>query len=863
MAFPDGWGRRAPIVIDQVQEALTAFPVHLDADCFPAEALTTGDANAAKSDGSDLRFSSDLAGTTELPFEVVRWTQDATPANALATVYVATDLSATATTTIYVWYKNASATMPASTDANGSEAVWDADFVNVHHLNSTSAAPNSTGGTAGTWEGSPATTVESPVGIAVDLDASNDAVSFGTTNYADQTWELILKNDATTDQITMGKTGGTGPSLSVWVSGSKPAAFLETAGGFPYDHTLADTVNATTTAWEYWAVRKRSNTGLAVSKAVPSTEQTHQAHATDGTYLYSIGGHQTNTASPVTANNRYDPSANTWSSMTALPAARWGMASVYLGGNIYCMGGRTNATTASSRNDIYSISGNSWSAGAALPAALTTDASQGCTACTDGTDIYVLAVTKLYKYNVAGDSWSALTDAPLTLGNWTSLICDGSVIYVLSADITSPIVRRYTISSDTWDTTNWGTQPVAGWAKVCEPVGDGSWLVGFGRVSGGLEQKRELYNYVPSTDTWTKLDNYDAPTNAAASAIISGKLYVYGYWVIGKAETYSAGHHACYNISTAEWETSPAVGDFHRDATCISGKIITAALFANTGTVYVGRQDGFGSNYSGAKVAEFRRSDVARSRGWVNATYQTLLDASNFAVVGAAGGPITGTGAIASATAAIAGTGLREVTGTAALASGAATVAGTGAVGAVVTGTGALAAGASTTAGTGVRDVTGTAALASAAATIAGVAEREVTGTAALDSAASTLAGTGTVTAVGVVSGTGALVSQAAAIAGTGILSRNGTGALAAGLAVIDATGIIARNATGALASGAATVAGTGNVFVPGSIIGTAVLSAGTASIAGTGLATPWTTVAGASTTWTNIPGATSIWTEI
>lgn len=637
MTFPVGWLRYAPIVIQAVEDTLVNFPVHLDRDCFPTEALDSASGNKALSDGADLRFSSDLAGTTELPFEVVRWTQDATLGNRRATVHVKVPgLSITATTTIYVWYKNSGATMPAAGAANGSQAVWDSSFKGVYHLGSTSTALDSTSNaTSGTWEGSPAATADSPVGTGVDFDAVDDAVSFGTTNYNDNLYELVLKLDATSDQIVFGKTSSTASdaSMSVWVSSTKPTGFADTDGAIPYGYTFADTSAGSTANWEYWAIRNRSTAGGAVvSKALPTQEQTHQAWASDGTYMYSIGGHQLTIGSPVAYNQRYNPAGDSWTTLTVIPAARWGMGSCYLGGKIYCFGGTTDGATASSRLDIYDIAGNSWSAGTALPASLTTGVYQGQRACTDGTYIYVFSNQNLERYDPGGNSWSAMTTNSLNTGTWQSLICTGGYIYVIGGFNLNTTIPRYSIAGNSW-TAGYDVAPYAAWAHLCEPKGDGTWMVGFGRQSGS-EQFSVLYNYDPVNKVWTKLRSFDLPTNAVAAGVFSSKLYVYGAWVIGKTETYSFGHHACYNISSGDWETVPAVIEFVRDTNWIAGKVVGTALYAGTGKLYIGRQDGYGSLFSGAKVAHFRRSNSARSKAWMKSTRTTLMSASTFSTIG-------------------------------------------------------------------------------------------------------------------------------------------------------------------------------------------------------------------------------------
>ena len=98
MAFPVGWGRQCALTIahTQVTASQSSFPVLIsynvtpdNANNLPTEMLVTGGTNAARSDGGDIRFSSDSAGNNPLHAEVVVWTQDATTnANRKAEIWV-------------------------------------------------------------------------------------------------------------------------------------------------------------------------------------------------------------------------------------------------------------------------------------------------------------------------------------------------------------------------------------------------------------------------------------------------------------------------------------------------------------------------------------------------------------------------------------------------------------------------------------------------------------------------------------------------------------------------------------------------------------------------------------------------------
>ncbi|MBI2278197.1 MAG: DUF2341 domain-containing protein [Dechloromonas sp.] len=787
MAFPNGWSRRAPITIAATAEALSSFPVHLDAACFPAEALDTASANKAQATGADLRFSSDEAGTTELPCEVVRWVQDAVSGNRRANVHVKVPAtSVSATSTIYVWYGNASATMPAATDANGREAVWDSGYDGVWHLSSLSAIPNSSAGVMadGTSEGSPATLVDGPTGQAIDFDGVDDAVHFGNRNTADATFEVVVRLDATTDQFILATTNFSplNAAFGLLNIGSKPAAYFDTDGGSSYNNTFPDTANGSTAAWEYWAARNRASSGAAVTKALPATEQTHQSGVTDGTYLYSIGGHAVGSLAGLTTNNRFDPVANTWATRAALPVGRSGMAAVFLSGKIYCMGGTTDGTALSSRNDIFDITGNSWAAGAALPAGLTTGVVQGFSACTDGTYIYVSADSAFYRYDPVGDSWLAL-DVGYAQGTYKTLLCDGTYIYAIGGYTSGAVVHRYSIAGDAWDATQYDTAPYSAWAHAAGYVGSGEWVIGFGRP-GSVEQQRKAYRYVPSTKTWTRLPDYDIPTNAAASAVISGKWYVYGAWCLGKVENYTAGHHASMDLATWTWDTKPSVMEFIRETVAISGKIVTSPIYAGNGNLYVARQTNGTTLRSAAKIGEVRRSNVTRSRGWLTTTRATLMAPTSLSTIGAAAD--TGLGSTLLNAAA---TGAAQTSGSAALAAQVA-IAG---VGVAVAGGSAAALASIPLAAAGIALADGTAG-AQATVTITAAGLAEAAASAGL-SVGVLLAGAGAAEAAG----NAPLATLLFALAEGAALAQ-GNGPLAADIA--------AAAAGGSLASGSATLAG-------------------------------------------------------
>ena len=182
--FP-GWNRKQAISINNAMvdgsTALTNFPVLITLDHLDPE-VVDGGSNSALNGGGDLRFSSDAAGNNRLAVEVVEFVTSATAGNRRCQIWVKIpSLSATADTTIYVWYNKAGESQPAATDSYGSRAVW-SDFEAVWHMEDdpSAAGPQILDATGNghdlTSSGSMTSSdvVSGAIGNAIAFDGSND-----------------------------------------------------------------------------------------------------------------------------------------------------------------------------------------------------------------------------------------------------------------------------------------------------------------------------------------------------------------------------------------------------------------------------------------------------------------------------------------------------------------------------------------------------------------------------------------------------------------------------------------------------------------------------------------------------------------
>lgn len=129
MAVDTNWQRICKLTIDhtKVNGDLTDFPVLITSATVPSEIFSL-----AKSDGSDIRFASTSAGTTEYATEIVSFS-----ANKCEIWVKISNISSSVDTDFFIFYKNAAASMPAATATYGKNNVWDSNYKFVDHLGST------------------------------------------------------------------------------------------------------------------------------------------------------------------------------------------------------------------------------------------------------------------------------------------------------------------------------------------------------------------------------------------------------------------------------------------------------------------------------------------------------------------------------------------------------------------------------------------------------------------------------------------------------------------------------------------------------------------------------------------------------
>ena len=239
--WSNGYAFRRTITIDHTKVAntdQTNFPV-LVTSTYSDMATTANSGSVTNSNGYDIIFTSDAAGSSTLSFEQEAYN----PSSGAFTYWVKIPtVSHTTDTTFYLFYGNSSIT----TDQSNKTGVWDSNFVGVWHLpngstltandstsngfngaiNSATATSGQIGGAAnfsGSTNISVSTTGTLSGAFTVELWAKPTSAAggvFGSRTPSDQSFDMQISSTGVHGDI------GSGGS---WINTSADASFSYTA----------------------------------------------------------------------------------------------------------------------------------------------------------------------------------------------------------------------------------------------------------------------------------------------------------------------------------------------------------------------------------------------------------------------------------------------------------------------------------------------------------------------------------------------------------------------------------------------------------------------------------------------------------
>jgi len=656
--FPDSWSRRVAITIDytKVSSSTVNIPILITEVNLPSEIFDADGLYSADNGGGDIRFTADINGSTKLPIEVVSFVTNNNPALGTAEIWVnIPSLSASVNTTIYIWYHNPGDIQPARTDNpdvdgfQGSNYVWDNNYVVVHHLNTdpSGAAPqevdstvNANNGTkSGTWLSDQLVIGKIGNGLNFITDSSNIfdlGVGSNLNTGQDYTIELWAKPSSTSNSIVLSKSAADSLGYSLWINTNKYVMYTAlsttnyaTSG---YRESITSTTSANTSAFQKITIT--ANTSSNIEKTRAPYPISHMSGITYGGKLYSISGHN---GSAATANitdkvQIYDSVANTWSQGTVIPTKRWGAGVAEVNGIIYVMGGSPNgAVDASNKNEAYDVSGNSWTDKTVVPAAL---AYQGLSLTAYNGNIYAFYGVNVQMYNPVDNSWTALTSSGVDVGSWQDVYTVGNYIYTIGGSSSKTLIRRFDPNTNSWD-DSYGTVPTGagGWAHTRNTVYNSIIYYGVGKDPWGAQSKR-IWKYNPAVKpgVWTELTPDSMEGNALASGFIGNKLYISGIRYLGTALSLQ-DFHSCFNADTEQWETSAGAFKIWYNGATEATYNIADTIATNTKHFYLSSQDSAGSLYFPGILDEVKVSNVDRS-SWVLTQYNNESSPSTFSIAG-------------------------------------------------------------------------------------------------------------------------------------------------------------------------------------------------------------------------------------
>ena len=280
------------------------------------------------------------------------------------------------------------------------------------------------------------------------------------------------------------------------------------------------------------------------------------AVSSDGTFAYSAGGGMNFV--PTNGFYRYDPVADTWTTLASLPQALFDARGAYAGNvnKIYVFGGIDAGFNVLSTTYIYDIATDSWTPGADMPAARFFP-----------TVAYYGANGKIY---VIGGLDSNFLEASQT---W-----------------------EYDPVANTWDTSR-ASIPVAMGGSATSIVDQNIYLAG---SFGGVGATTLHYRYDILADSWTQMADVPAPVYEAAGAAVGSQTYVVGGgnpavgpWAtrqariaaLVKAPVTSYNTTYIYDIPTNTWTSGPNTNVAHAftGGTAIGNLLIVVAGFDGAG----------------------------------------------------------------------------------------------------------------------------------------------------------------------------------------------------------------------------------------------------------------------------------------
>jgi len=267
-------------------------------------------------------------------------------------------------------------------------------------------------------------TATSAIGTSAASSASN-SITATTVPQAPTIGSATAGNGSATVAYTAGATGGAAVSTFTATAspggatgtGSSPITVSGLSNGTAYTFTVTATNgNGTSTA---------SSASNSVTPAIPALSAWssvgnypvatgYLANSNGGGYLWGAGGRSYSPSLIQSVAYRSTDGA-TWSSISNLPAERWGLPGAYDGTYFQVFGGYNSANA--EQTTTYYNNGSSWATGTALPFSLQGAGAAWSIGSAVGVNGYWAGAPEVRVYYRTGTgAWTQGTDAPTNVG---------------------------------------------------------------------------------------------------------------------------------------------------------------------------------------------------------------------------------------------------------------------------------------------------------------------------------------------------------------------------------------------------------------------------------------------------------------
>jgi len=240
---------------------------------------------------------------------------------------------------------------------------------------------------------------------------------------------------------------------------------------------------------------------------------------------------------PTTAFWQYDPDADAWTRKASFPGAARGAAVAFaIGDRGYVGTGYGNGDVRFSDFWEYDPGADRWTQRALLPAAVRDHAA----AFVIGQRAYVVggmtcqgencsSLREVWEYEPAADRWTRKADIPEEITTPACFVLNGTGYVAtghagpLASSAVSTRLWAYDPQADTW--TRRADLPAAGRYRAVGFSLDGKGYLGTGIQSaspGRAVVLRDMWEYDPSTNAWTRLSDFSGPARGAAVSFVLG-----------------------------------------------------------------------------------------------------------------------------------------------------------------------------------------------------------------------------------------------------------------------------------------------------------------------------------------------------